>query len=175
MVYDCINSKPMNAQDVFIKMAVSAWHTQNTSVKKLLDTLTDDKLMSETAPGRNRGIYLIGHLISVSDGILPLLGFGEKMYPQLEEVFLKNGDNPAAVMPTLNELKKLWNDVHNRLSDHIGLLKSDEWFTRHTAVSESDFAKEPHRNKLNILINRANHTSYHLGQLVYLDKKVHSQ
>jgi hypothetical protein len=47
----------------------------------------------------------------------------------------------------------------------------DEWFTRHNNVSAADFANEPHRNKLNIIINRTNHTSYHLGQLVYLAKK----
>jgi hypothetical protein len=50
-------------------------------------------------------------------------------------------------------------------------MKADEWFNKHTAVSAEDFAKEPHRNKLNVIVNRTNHTSYHLGQLVYLVKK----
>jgi hypothetical protein len=158
-------------KDLFVKMALSAWETQNTRVKKLLDTLPDEQFMSETAPGRNRGVYLIGHLITVSDGLLPLLGFGDRLYPEFEEVFLKQPDRSGLDMPTLAELKKYWDEVHNKLAGHFSKMKAEDWFARHTAVSEADFAKEPHRNKLNIIINRANHTSYHLGQLVYLNKK----
>jgi hypothetical protein len=160
----------MSTQEVFIKMAISAWDTQNSRVKKLLDTLTDEQLMAETAPGRNRGVYLIGHLITVSDAMFPILGLGDRMYPELEEVFLKNPDR-ALEQPPVSTLKKYWDDVHTKLSEQLSKMKPDEWFARHTAVSESDFAKEPHRNKLNILINRANHTSSHLGQLIYLNKK----
>jgi hypothetical protein len=50
----------------------------------------------------------------------------------------------------------------------MATLQPAEWFNRHTVVSEADFEKEPHRNKLNLLINRTNHLSYHLGQLIYL-------
>jgi hypothetical protein len=160
----------MSTQEVFVKMAISAWDTQNSRVKKLLNSLTDEQLTAETAPGRNSGTYLIGHLITVSDGMLPLLGLGDKMHPQLEEVFLKNPDK-ALEQPSIATLKKCWDDVNTKLSGEISKLEPEDWFIRHTAVSESDFAKEPHRNKLNILINRTNHTSYHLGQLVYLSNK----
>lgn len=50
-------------------------------------------------------------------------------------------------------------------------MKAEDWFMRHTAISEENFASEPHRNKLNIVMNRTSHLSYHLGQLVYLIKK----
>jgi len=73
-------------------------------------------------------------------------------------------------MPSINKLKEYWNNVNTKLTDHINQMPSDEWFTRHNKVSEADFAKEPHRNKLNIIINRTSHTSYHLGQMVYLEK-----
>jgi hypothetical protein len=161
----------MNTKEIFVKMSLSAWETQNSRVKKLLDALTDEQLLNETAPARNRGVYLIGHLITVSDGMFPILGLGERLYPQLEEVFLKKPDKSGLEMPSISELRKQWDDVHNKLSAQFSKISADDWFSRHTAVSESDFAKEPHRNKLNILINRANHTSYHLGQLVYLSVK----
>ena len=54
--------------------------------------------------------------------------------------------------------------VDTKLTDHIRQMPADEWFTRHNKVSEADFAKEPHRNNLNIIINRTNHMSYHLGK-----------
>jgi uncharacterized damage-inducible protein DinB len=158
-------------QTVFIKMALSAWDSHNARVNKLVTSLSDEEWLADTATGRNSGIYLLGHLIAVSDGLFPLLGFGERLYPGLEKVFLESPDKAGLPMPTLSELKEYWKDVNEKLSEHISQMPADEWFTRHNSVSEADFTKEPHRNKLNIIINRTNHTSYHLGQLVYLAKK----
>src|SRR5258706_14913581 len=97
---------------IFIKMALSAWESYNVRVKKLLDELTDEQLLAETAPGRNRGIYLIGHLIAVSDGLLPILGFGERLYPELDKIFLESPDKSDIERPSLNELKEYWNKVN---------------------------------------------------------------
>ncbi len=74
-------------------------------------------------------------------------------------------------MPTATELKEYWTKVNAKLTDHFNQMPADGWFTRHNNVSDTDFAKEPHRNKLNIIINRTSHTAYHLGQLIYLDRK----
>jgi hypothetical protein len=158
----------MSREELFIQMAVSAWQTQNTRVDKLLDTLSEHQLAADTAPGRNSGTYLLGHLAAVNDGLFPLLGFGEKLHPELENTFLTNPDKSTLSKPGLDELKKYWAAINAKLTQHINETKPDEWFTRHNAVSEEDFAKEPHRNKLNILINRTNHQSYHLGQMTYL-------
>ncbi|MEI9945451.1 MAG: DinB family protein [Chitinophagaceae bacterium] len=156
---------------VFIKMATSAWDSYNARVNKLLNTLSDVQLMAETAPGRNTGIYLIGHLIAVSDGLFPILGFGERLYPALDKIFLEAPDKSGAEMPSISELKEYWKNVNTKLDEHISKMPADDWFTRHNNVSEADFAKEPHRNKLNIIINRTGHTSYHLGQLIYLSNQ----
>jgi hypothetical protein len=164
-------SESTSVKAIFIKMAISAWDSYNARVKKLLDELTDEQLLAETAPGRNSGIYLIGHLVAVYDRILPILGFEERLYPELDKAFVDNPDKAGIEMPTINELKEYWNKVNAKLADHISQMPADKWFTRHNSISEEDFAKEPHRNKLNIIINRTNHTSYHLGQLIYLANK----
>jgi hypothetical protein len=158
-------------KELFVKMAVAAWDTHCVRVTKLLDELTDGQLAAETAPGRNTGIYLLGHLIAVTDAMMPLLGFGEKMYPQLEKPFITSPDKSGNEMPSAQELRKLWKEVNAKFSATIASVTPDEWFMKHTAVSDEDFAKEPHRNRLNVLINRTNHQSYHLGQLVYLKSK----
>ena len=158
------------SKTVFIKMALSAWESHNARVNKLVNTLSDEELLAETAPGRNTGIYLLGHLVAVSDALFPILGFGERLYPQLDKIFLESPDKSDLETPSIAELKEYWTKVNARLADHISQVMADEWFTRHNNVSETDFAKEPHRNKLNIIINRTNHTSYHLGQLIYLSK-----
>lgn len=164
-------NEKITAKTVFIKMALSAWDTYNERVNKLINSLSDEQLIAETAPGRNSGIYLLGHLIVVSDGLFPILDFGEKLYPELEKIFLESPDRSGLAMPSIAELKEYWKKVNAKLTDHILQVPEDEWFTRHNNVSEADFANEPHRNKLNIIINRTNHTSYHLGQLIYLAKK----
>jgi len=156
---------------IFIKMVLSAWDTYNARVDKLITALSDDQLLAETAPQRNSGVYLLGHLIAVSDGLMPILGFGERFFPQLDKIFLESPDKSGHEMPSLNDLKEYWKKINTELTGHIIRMPEDEWFARHNNVSEADFANEPHRNKLNIIINRTNHTSYHLGQLVYLAKK----
>ena len=50
----------------------------------------------------------------------------------------------------------------------INSLSGEGWLERHTAVSAEAFEKEPHRNKLNIIVSRSHHMAYHLGQLALL-------
>ena len=158
-------------KELFIKMVLSNWELQISRMNNLLGKLSDEELSAQTAPGRNTGIYLLGHLAAVSDGLFIFLGLGEKLNTAMDDIFLRNPDNSGIEKPSIAELKEYWNKVNVLLADKISQIQPDEWFNRHTAVSEEDFAKEPHRNKLNIIINRTNHLSYHLGQLAYLVKK----
>ena len=165
-----VAGKTLTGNELFVKMALSAWDTQYSRVNKLFETLTEEQLLTETAPGRNRGIYLLGHLTAVSDGMLPLLGLGEKLHPELEPFFIRTPDKAKPDL-AVADLKTYWKEVNAKLNLAMNQLPAAEWFMKHTAVSEEDFAKEPFRNRLNVLINRTNHMSYHLGQLVYLEKK----
>ena len=152
------------------QIALTNWNAQNKRFNDLIDKLTDDQLLAETAPGRNTGIYLLGHLIAVNDGLLPLLGFGERLYPELDEVFLKNPDKSGLSKPSVAELKAALANINAALSAHLTQLQPADWFTKHSSVSAEDFAKEPHRNKLNVILGRTTHLGYHMGQLAYLVK-----
>ena len=165
-----INKAPFEEKTIFIKMVTDAWETQNSRFNKLLDELTTEQLMLEVAPGRNRGIYLAGHLVAVADAMLPILGFGEKLYPQLTNLFISNPDKSGLDLPSVAELKKFRDEINAQLSVHMNSMKPEDWFAKHGSISAEDFEKEPHRNKLNILINRTNHHSYHIGQLAFLAK-----
>ncbi len=153
---------------IFVKMVLAAWQTQNTRVNELLATLNDEQLSAETAPGRNTGIYLLGHLAAVNDNLFSLLDLGERLHPELDEIFLDSPDKSGKKMPSIDELKKYWTDINAKLTNTFNNMKPAEWFMRHTAVSEEDFLKEPHRNRLNVLITRSIHQGYHLGQMAYL-------
>lgn len=149
-------------------MVLDAWHTQVKYTNDLFNLLTNDQLLGEIAPGRNRGVYLLGHLAAVHDRMLPLLGFGEQRYANLYKLFVEAPDKTETELPPVEDLRNAWDEVNNLLSEKFSQLSAADWFERHHAVSEDDFAKEPHRNKLNIIINRTNHLANHLGQLLLL-------
>jgi hypothetical protein len=151
-----------------IKSALEAWNSYATRVDKLFDELSDEQMQKEVAPGKNAGTYLLGHLAAVHDGMLPLLDFGEKLQPAMFDIFIKNPDKSGLEKPSIKELRNFWKQVNNKLSEHIKRLTPEEWMQKHTSIGEEDFKKEPHRNKLNVLMNRTNHLAYHYGQLVFL-------
>jgi hypothetical protein len=160
----------MNQQQITIKMAIDAWNMYVTRADKLFDLLSDEQLNEQVASGRNTGIYLLGHLTAVHDGLFRLLLSGEKLYPALEEVFIRNPDKSGIEKPAIKDLRNYWSRVNNKLSERFNRFTADEWFRKHNAISDEDFDKEPYRNKLNVLLNRTSHLAYHLGQLAFLKK-----
>jgi uncharacterized damage-inducible protein DinB len=158
-------------QSLFVNMALAAWDSQNQNLNKLIATLSEDQLSKQIAPGKNTGIYLLGHLVAVNDGMLPILDLGERLFPKLQRVFISSPDKSGMEKPTVDELKKSLEVINAKLAMAIQATSTAEWFQKHTAVSDEDFAKEPHRNKLNIMLNRTNHMSYHLGQMALLKEK----
>lgn len=159
----------MTTTDLLVKMVLDRWNGSILNLNKHLNGLTDEQLQKEVAPGKNSGTYLLGHLIAVHDDMLILLGMGEKLFPELYEPFIKQADKIATQTPTVAELREMWEKQNADLQEKFALLKPDQWFEKHTAVSEEDFAHEPHRNKLNIIITRTSHLQYHTGQLVLLN------
>jgi hypothetical protein len=158
----------MTPTETIIKMVFDRWNASVKSFDTLLNTLTDDTLQREIAPGKNRGIYLVGHLIAVHDDMLILLDMGEKLYPELQEPFIKSPDKATAQIPSIAALRSFWANQCEVMQQKFDRLTPEEWFEKHTAVTAEDFAKEPHRNKLNIIITRTSHLQYHMGQLVLL-------
>lgn len=161
----------MNHLDLSIKIAINNWQLQLTAFNSVLIKLPDEQLIAEIAPAKNRGVYLLGHLTAVHDLLLPLLRFEEALYPNLHPVFIEAADKTITETPPIHQLKQQWKTINDRLSSHMNQLPIDEWFTRHNSISEENFEKEPHRNRLNVLLSRTNHLSYHRGQLALLIKK----
>lgn len=157
--------------EVMVKMVLDAWNGQVREANKLFDSLTDEQMMKEVAPGRNRGVYLLGHLAAVNDKMLPLLGFGTVKYPKMYDDFVTKPDKAVADIPSVAELRKCWTNSCEELSKHFNNETAASWFGKHTSVSAEDFAKEPHRNKLNVVLGRTGHLQGHLGQMFFLKGK----
>ncbi|MBA3704669.1 MAG: DinB family protein [Bacteroidetes bacterium] len=157
-------------KQLLIKSVLDAWNSRLEAANKIFNSLSDEDLQKEVSPGRNRALYLLGHLAMVHDKMLPLLNFGPQVYPHLEDTFLNKPDKSVPEIPSAKELRTIWETINSKLATHFSKLSADEWFQKHTSVSEEDFVKEPHRNRLTVLIGRTNHLQYHMGQVVLIKK-----
>ncbi|MBG9378081.1 DinB family protein [Panacibacter sp. DH6] len=153
---------------LFVKMVIDRWNGSIANLDKHLGSLTDEQLQKQVAPGKNRGFYLLGHFIAVHDEMLVLLGMGAKLYPELYGPFLKEPDNIAVQTPPVAALRKMWETQNKLIHEKFRQMNPEDWFQKHTAIADADFAAEPHRNKLNVVITRTSHLQYHTGQIVLL-------
>jgi hypothetical protein len=158
----------MSTNQTMARMVLDRWNTEINKFTDIINSISDDRLMDEIAPGKNRGIYLLGHVLVVNDDALPVLNFGNKLYPELIDIFLKSPDKAVGKIPSATELRTAWKLLNEQMTDKMNSLSADNWFDKHNSVSAEDFAKEPHRNKLNIIITRTTHLCYHSGQLMLL-------
>lgn len=150
----------------FAAAALTSWKQVIWQVDKDLAAWTDDDLQSEVAPGRNRLYYLLGHLTAVHDLMLPLLRLGDRLHPELDEPFLKQPDRAfTGPTPTAAELRHYWTDVNAKLTSALEQLTPAQLLERHNSVSAEDFATQPHRNRLTVLLSRTTHAAMHEGQM----------
>jgi uncharacterized damage-inducible protein DinB len=155
----------VTSHELSVQVAINSWRLVVERANKTLSNLPDDHLLKEVAPGRNRLIYLWGHLTAVHDAMFPILGLGERLHPELDAIFVSSPDKTGAQLPPVGELRKYWDEVNRKLLSQFATLSENEWLQRHNAVSEEDYAKDPTRNRLAVLLSRTNHMSYHLGQV----------
>jgi hypothetical protein len=146
--------------------ALNSWKLVVDRFDQNLATLTDEQLQKQIAPGKNRLFYLVGHLTAVHDRLFPLLGLGERLHPELDEPFITNPDRALTDSVSASDLKKAWTEVNRKLTDAFERFTPQDWLHKHTAVSDEDFAKDPTRNRLAVVISRTNHASFHSGQAV---------
>jgi hypothetical protein len=154
----------MTTEKSLIDSALRGWKSNVEQAGKLFGGLSREQLDQEVAPGKNRLIYLWGHLAAVNDRLLPLLGIGERLHPEFDRMFISNPDKSVPLTVTEQSLKAAWQEINQRLSDGFSKFSDSDWAQRHTAVSEQDFAWEPHRNRFGVLLGRTVHLAYHLGQ-----------
>lgn len=158
----------MTTNEIVVKMLLDRWNAAFKTCDTVLNAITDENMLREIVPGKNRGIYLLGHLIAAHDDMVKLLDLGEKQYPELLESFIKSPDKATDQIPSVSELRSYWTKQFAFIYEKVNSVSTDAWFEKHTSISAEDFAKEPHRNKLNVLLTRTTHLTYHTGQLVFL-------
>jgi DinB superfamily len=146
--------------------ALNSWKLVISRFDQSLAALTDEQLQKQVAPGKNRLCYLVGHLTAVHDRLFPLLGLGERLHSGLDETYITNPDRALTDPVSASDLRKAWTEVNSRLTAAFEGFTPQDWLQKHTAVSDEDFAKDPTRNRLAVVMSRTNHLSFHSGQAI---------
>ncbi len=94
-----------NQNDLAVKIVLNAWYSQLKATDEIFNKLTDEQLMNEIAPNKNRVIYLLGHLTAVHDRMLPMLNFEPQLYVQLNDMFLTKPDKAVTEIPSATNLR----------------------------------------------------------------------
>jgi hypothetical protein len=156
----------MTNDEILTGAVVDSWKLVIRGFDKVLCNFTDEQLQQQVAPGKNRVFYLLGHLTAIHDRMLPMLGLGERIHPELDDAYITNGDRLLADPLSAMELRRTWTEVNDKLTAAFDRLNLQDWLEKHAAVSDADFAENPKRNRLSVVVSRTNHVSYHLGQMI---------
>jgi|GEM_PF-457069 len=158
----------MTNEEILRVTVLNSWKLAINRLGKTLSELSDEQLQQHVAPGRNRVFYLLGHLTAMHDRMFPLLGLGDRLHPELDEPYIANPDRVVADPLSATELQRVWSEVKNRLIAAFERFTLEEWLHKHTAVSDEDFAKDPGRNRLAVVLSRTNHMSTIWGRSCWL-------
>jgi uncharacterized damage-inducible protein DinB len=151
-----------------LSICLLQWDTYNKRMQKAFDTLSDENFHKPVVAEGNTPSWIFGHLVDTDDALLELFGIRTRLYPDLKTIYHhEKGSNQSGHL-SKSELIKRWNEISAELDKAFKSWSEAEWLNRHTAVSEEDFKKEPHRNKLNVMLSRVSHKASHLGQVAML-------
>ena len=134
---------PMTTHKLSVQVAINSWGLAVERANKIFSSLTEDELLREVAPGKNRLIYLWGHLTAIHDAMFPILGLGERLHPELDAIFVSSPDKTGAPLPAAVELRKYWDEVNGKLLSQFATLSADEWLPPMPSAPEPNAGNSP--------------------------------
>ncbi len=148
-----------------LNICLIQWDTYNRRMQKVIETISDENFQRPVVPDGNSPSWLLGHLVDTDDALLQLFGISERMFPELAKVYHhERGSNQSGHL-SKTDLAEKWKAVLAKLDEAFKSMNENDWLGRHMSVTEEDFKKEPHRNKLNVMLSRVGHKASHLGQI----------
>ncbi len=148
-----------------LNICLIQWDTYNRRMQKVIETISDENFQRPVVPDGNSPSWLLGHLVDTDDALLQLFGISDRMFPELAKVYHhERGTNQAGHL-SKTDLAEKWKAVLAKLDEAFKSMNENDWLGRHMSVTEEDFKKEPHRNKLNVMLSRVGHKASHLGQI----------
>jgi hypothetical protein len=147
------------------KMVITDW------VNGMLGKMSDDDFKIEISPGKNHGVFLLGHFIGSEDDLSVFLGKGDYMFPEYQKIFMgKVTLLSPQEYPSVSEMKENWKKVCGK-SEKIYLELTDEELNEPHAMIK-DPEKDYFKTKARVLMAWQLHQAYHAGQLAIIASKV---
>src|ERR1700747_3155104 len=117
----------MGNEGSYVALALKVWKTQIDRADKLFGGLSSEEVLREIAPGRNRLLYLWGHLTAIHDAMLPLLELGERLHPEFDAGFISTRHKSKADIPSHEQVRRAWNVVNAELWKGFEKMSCSDW------------------------------------------------
>jgi hypothetical protein len=137
-------------------------------VEMYLDAVSDEEFKIEVVPGRNTGVWILGHLI-VSDDDLSLYITKEPiLFPELQTTF-KQGSSKQdpETYPSVSELRQKWKSVCAK-NDKLFNELNDEILDQYHEMIQGDPEADYFKTKERVLVNWTFHQIHMAGELALL-------
>src|SRR5215470_15018303 len=117
----------MTNEGSYVALGLKVWKAQLDRADKLFGGLSPEEVLREIAPGRNRLLYLWGHLTAIHDAMLPLLALGERLYPEFDAAFVTNPDKSRPDIPSHEQVRQAWKTVNGELGKRFEKMSWADW------------------------------------------------
>ena len=124
----------MSIEEQLAAGALKSWRDVIGRLSRIFELADEKTLEAQIAPGKNRVIYLLGHLIVAHDRMFPLMDLGPRLYAYLDEAYFDKPDRSLPDPVSSADLKSVWTDVTTKLTSALEALTPAQWLERHSAV-----------------------------------------
>lgn len=137
-------------------------------VNMYLHAIKDDELLIEIVPGRNHGVWILGHLIASDDDLSLYITKEPILFPELQE-FFKQGSTLQEIekYPPIPDLREKWKKVCEKNENVFNQL-TDEMLDEYHEMIKGDPEQDYFKTKEVVLINWTFHQIHMAGQLALL-------
>ncbi len=158
-------------ENVLVQQYLKQYRMMLEWVDGQLNALSDEEYNLELSPGKNTGIWILGHLVVSDDDFSVFLGKGELLFPEYTEVFGQGSKlQKAEIYPSVSKLKEAWKKVSEKNLEIYSGLTDKELNEPHSMVKnyETDYFK----TKDKVIMAWHLHQAYHAGQIAILVSRV---
>ena len=126
--------------------------------------LTDEEFEMELSPGKNHGVWILGHLITSDDDFSYYMGKGSFMFPEYQDLF-GQGSKLQSVKnyPEVSKLREQWKLVCEKNKKVYESLRDKDF--GEASENMTDDMKKIFPTKEKVVMAWQLHQMYHCGQL----------
>lgn len=144
------------------KMLVDEW------INYQIGRLKEEDYLLELSPGKNHGVFILGHLVASDDDFSVYMGKGGYLFPEYQEIFSAGSELlPVDYYPSVKEILEKWKAVCEK-NEKIYQELTDAELSEYHANCE-DPEKDFFKTKERVIQMWQTHQAYHVGQFGLLE------